>query len=380
MGLARAPGLKIASVAGARFATLMAKQRCMTGVLTMRWLGTRGARVWAPALMGLMLMFSAVAPGDSMRLASAKGDDVCPEPNDGFQAACYLGPGSDALGFISRADDVDAYRFEALDFNTAAHVEIADQPFGYQFVIANWNGEPVATSKTDGGREVADVSLPLPGSYYVFVQTKDGRFSDTQPYRVLTRMRYASTPDVVYRSDFRAGTGDENDSREMVDFTQSDGRLTIALKTQGSPKEPTSANWWLAGTPPYYTLSFDTRIVSGAEVGYRVLFNAPDSNNYRQKAYTLVFDTELRRVALSRWRDNEYVDVVKWQDAQGLAADGRVNRTVLRIGPDGLRVNVNGQDTLTFQEDMGEGFFAFGAISWGSPATVSFDNALVTTP
>src|SRR3954454_23384965 len=72
-------------------------------------------------------------------VAQAKGEDVCPEPNDDFQSACYLGPGSDALGFISHPDDIDAYRFEALDFNTTAHVEIVDQSALYQFVIAKWD-------------------------------------------------------------------------------------------------------------------------------------------------------------------------------------------------------------------------------------------------
>lgn len=44
--------------------------------------------------------------------AAARGDDVCPEENDLFQAACYLGAESDALGFISGREDVDGYRCE----------------------------------------------------------------------------------------------------------------------------------------------------------------------------------------------------------------------------------------------------------------------------
>src|SRR5919112_919563 len=84
---------------------------------------------------------SVVLSGGSPRSTLAKGEDVCPEPNNDFQAACFLGTGADALGFISSEDDIDAYRFEVYDFNSTAHVEIADQPVPYQFVVSDWNGD-----------------------------------------------------------------------------------------------------------------------------------------------------------------------------------------------------------------------------------------------
>jgi hypothetical protein len=57
-----------------------------------------------------------------------------------------------------------------------------------------------------------------------------------------------------------------------------------------------------------------------------------------------------------------------------------VNRTVARIDETGLHVNVNGENVLDWAGDVGEGRFAVGALSWGDPATVTFDNVLVTTP
>src|SRR5215207_11119819 len=57
-----------------------------------------------------------------------RGNDVCPEPNDSFQAACFLGKDAPALGFISTPKDIDAYRIEVYDFNTDVHVEMPQMP------------------------------------------------------------------------------------------------------------------------------------------------------------------------------------------------------------------------------------------------------------
>src|SRR5690242_28764 len=93
----------------------------------------------------------------------ALGQDVCPEPNDTFQAACYLGPGADASGFISNPNDIDAYRIEVLDFNTDVHVEL-QAPGPYKVELANWNGDVIASSNPGGPGQVIDTTVPIPGS------------------------------------------------------------------------------------------------------------------------------------------------------------------------------------------------------------------------
>src|SRR5690349_17019476 len=100
-----------------------------------------------------------------------RGQDVCPEPNDTFQAACFLGKDSDALGFISTPTDVDAYRIEVYDFNTDVHVEMPKMPAPYKVELANWNGDVIATSGRDGAGEVIDTTVDLPGAYYIFVHS-----------------------------------------------------------------------------------------------------------------------------------------------------------------------------------------------------------------
>ena len=74
-----------------------------------------------PIVFSLVVMFSV---GTILRPtpAVAKGDDVCAESNDAYQAACFLGTDSDALGFISSRDDTDAYRFEVRDFGATVRV------------------------------------------------------------------------------------------------------------------------------------------------------------------------------------------------------------------------------------------------------------------
>ena len=105
-------------------------------------------------------------------LAPVAQGDPCPEPNDTFQSACYLGPNSDAQGFISSGNDVDAYRIEVLDFNTDVHVEMPSMPAAYALYLANWNGDEIATSKPNGsGGAVIDATVDIPGAYYIFVHS-----------------------------------------------------------------------------------------------------------------------------------------------------------------------------------------------------------------
>ena len=100
---------------------------------------SRFARVTAAAVLAILPTLipptstpaAAAGPGlgsPAVFGPTAQGGDPCPEPNDSFQSACYLGPSSDARGFISTPNDVDAYRIEVLDFNTDIHVEMPSMP------------------------------------------------------------------------------------------------------------------------------------------------------------------------------------------------------------------------------------------------------------
>jgi len=58
-----------------------------------------------------------------------------------------------------------------------------------------------------------------------------------------------------------------------------------------------------------------------------------------------------------------------------------VNRTIIRCVGSEIRASINGQIFAQVRDEtFKEGLFGFGATTWGGPATVSFDNILVTTP
>ena len=80
------------------------------------------SRVASVAAAAALALIPTLAPAASVPASAyalppvnpvVRGQDVCPEPNDTFQAACFLGKDSDALGFISTPNDVDAYRIDS---------------------------------------------------------------------------------------------------------------------------------------------------------------------------------------------------------------------------------------------------------------------------
>jgi hypothetical protein len=118
------------------------------------------------------------------------GQDPCPEPNDEFQQACSLGPDTDTSGFISSPTDVDAYRFQALDFGVQTHIELASPTGPYAIALGDWDGRTLAISSDNNGQQAIDATLPMPGAYYLFVQSPTGQFSDTSPYHLAVHFTY----------------------------------------------------------------------------------------------------------------------------------------------------------------------------------------------
>ncbi|MFN8634672.1 MAG: hypothetical protein U0893_12515 [Chloroflexota bacterium] len=334
-------------------------------------------------LLALAVALSLFAPVRALPIAQAKGEDVCPEPNDDFQAACYLGPGADALGFISNPDDIDAYRFETFDFDTTSHVEIADQPVPYQFVVADWNGDEIGRSRSDGNREVADIPLKMPGSYYIFVQAKTGQFSDSAPYRILTRINYpGAAPAATYRGDFRAGSLDVDDtSRQTVDYIRSGGKLTIAGKVNGSRESWAGGTYWLDTTGDEFTITFDARVQSGKQAGYRLQFGGTGNTNDPFKdSFQLIVQTFTQQAVLGQYAGTEYKRLAGWQASPAIYKDNRVNRTTVDARNGNVRVVINGVEVLSWAGKVPAGRFAIGSSSWDDPAVISFDNVIATAP
>jgi hypothetical protein len=331
-----------------------------------------------------VVVASLARPGHA---APARAEDVCPEPNNTFQAACFLGAGSDALGFISRPDDTDAYRIEVLDFDVRLRVEL-DRPFPYRLEVADWNGEVIAGSM-DGAIETR---LGPPGIYYIFVDSPGGQSSDSRAYRIARRLNYpaAAIPTVLYTTEFRGGPGDvftdtgtNTSSDELGDYTIGAGRIEIAMKVGGTPEEPVAAKFFLPPEPPDpgpivtdFSMAADARVSDDVEGGYEILFRYQDSDNY----YALAVSAYDQQVALYVLVDGEHFDLVEWTQAPAVRKTG-VNRTIVRAIGSEIRVNVNGVEVLRAGDDtFSEGMVGYGAATWGAPATVNFDNIIVTTP
>jgi len=317
-------------------------------------------------------------------------DDPCPESNDTFQAACYLGTGGDAIGFISRPDDVDAYRFELRDFGTGVHLKLVDRPHPYRLSLVNYNGD-VLESDPDG--EIV-ARLELPGTYYVFVDSGTGQFDDGVPYVLNETATYATPPgpQVVYSHEFSRSSPDAFQDTGSRQFSNANGtytldpitnRFTFQLNAAASLDKPTSEQFVLLPDPPEpgpvvdtFTMAIDTRMVEPVDAGYTVLFRYVDSGNFYQVSVRL----GTRQISVGKVINGELNELTGLRSVPKLSQTG-VNRTVIRAAGTDIRVNVNGENVAQLQDaSLERGLVGFGAVTWAGPITTNFDNILVTVP
>ena len=338
---------------------------------------SRIARLALIAGLGVALVF---APSRSAPV-HALGQDACPEPNDSFQAACYLGPGAGALGFISSPGDVDAYRIEVLDFSTDVHVEISQLPAAYAIEVADWNGDIFATSATaPDGAEVVETTVPIPGAYYIFVHSRGGGYSDSAPYLISRSLTYpgAKIPDILFSDEIREGSTEATEGdTEFATHTARGGKYTIAMKIPGAPQNASQA-WWTGFGPMLtdFTLTVDARVTNGANAGPQVFFRHHDNRN----TYYVTVDTQDGQVGLSKQVDGTPTSG-GWVPTSAVNTGSGVNRIVIRCFEDDILVNVNGEDVFHVTDSsLRDGRIGIGGITWGDPAIVSFDNLIITTP
>jgi hypothetical protein len=310
--------------------------------------------------------------------AGAAGDDVCPEPNDTFQQACYLGTGSDALGFIASSGDVDAYRFEVRDFDTRVHLELADRPLPYRVHLANWNGDVIA----DGPDGQLDASLWVPGSYYAFVDSADGEANAGVPYRIVIGVDYgrADVPDVLYTREFRPGSDQRRtDPNPSGTIEQNAGKVVITMTAGGAMDDPRTSGIRFDPVLGDFTIVADSRVQAspGKNAGYSIIFRDDGNGNY----YRFQVDTSTRETQLLRVDGGHRTELTDWAENDAIDNSGGVNRTTIRCQGKDLRVDVNGTELVHVQDGAHpSGTVSLGATTWSDPITVDFDNLLVTTP
>src|SRR5581483_9733202 len=124
--------------------------------------------------LGLLLVLT---PLLGLAAPAAAQTDPCPEPNNGFKTACFVGPGTPVVqGVISSPDDVDAYRFEVNVPLAQVHIELGNLPADYDLHIFGGNAQLFTEATTSGlAPDVVDLVLPT-GIYFIFVNSAQGQF------------------------------------------------------------------------------------------------------------------------------------------------------------------------------------------------------------
>jgi hypothetical protein len=350
------------------------------------------------ALVVAMLLLSASSPGypldvSRVQAAYAQAPDACPEPNDTFQQACYLSPERplDAPSYLSSADDVDAYRFEIGDFGTLYAVDMPAGPAGYRVSIADWNGRVLASSAEPTDRHISAM-LPMPGSYYLFVDSPTGAFSTTEPYTLYARTGQRDTgytlPQTLFTTNFfdqQAG-GPSERVADGARITRANGAIGIDMLEGGGPRSLPQVSVLMtdqhgAVTAQDFTWTIDTRVVRGSdEFGFvlRLGFRVVDDRAYDQ----VVLDPQAGTIGIEQAEPNHVARaVIPLTASDAIDTTGGVNRVTIRaFGPEVL-VYVNGTRVLRADDvATAAGQFGIGLRVAGAPPSIRFDNVLITTP
>jgi hypothetical protein len=341
--------------------------------------------VWGVVLPALVL--AAAGAGS----ATANGADVCPEPNDALQAACNLGTGSDALGFISTPDDVDAYRVEAHDYGARVHLALPDRPHPYRLTLIDYDGDVLQS--TDGG--TIDTMVDLPGTYYALVNSATGESDETAPYRIELGIGYPMgvEPTVLYSEEYGIATHGEmitaeGDAREngfsddVGRYRYEGGHLSVQLTTPGSPDKASATVFSIIASddpPPTmadFTMTIDTQMMTSADAGYSVIFRTVDEDNH----YQVLVGLQDHEARLSKMVNHKLIALTPWISVPGVRETG-INRTIIRCVGTEIQASINGEPLpLIYDDTFSEGLVGFGAGTWGDPTTINFDNVLVTMP
>src|SRR4051812_15906897 len=105
----------------------------------------RRPAVWIVLAITVFLAGGQVGQAGRTALAepARQGEETCPEPNNSFQTACFITPNAQILGVLHAPDDVDAYRYEALDYGTHVQFALLDPPGPYRLNLADWTGSVI---------------------------------------------------------------------------------------------------------------------------------------------------------------------------------------------------------------------------------------------
>ena len=182
-------------------------------------------RLSAPIAVRALVVALMVAVLVPLHPTSARAQaDPCQEPNNGFNNACYIGAGAPTVqGFISRSNDVDAYRFEIQAPLAEVRIELGDLPADYDLHLFSGNAGILGESVNQG---LSPDTLELPlfrGIYFVFVNSAQGQAAADRPYTLSVAM----SPQVGERPGLSGDLCPEPNDGDNPACSLSPGRLAF---------------------------------------------------------------------------------------------------------------------------------------------------------
>jgi hypothetical protein len=325
-------------------------------------------------------------------------DDACPEQNGTYQQACLLPPNVGENSFLSSQDDVDFFRIEVLDFGVTANVELTQAPRPYRLTVRDWEGAQVAAAEllpNDDIKRTVQFKPKAPGSYYVLVDAlfaDDDAVSPTEPYTILYKPVYPGpTPKVIYSADFRQASREFAGSKEWGTYSTKDGKYQVELTNGGQPGSAAVAVAWWPDSYRDFTMVADVRLTAvGQDAGFAIGFRGlPHDANEKlrddqvdlRSAYMLLASTSTLQLELLKLVDDKPEVLVPWRAMRSLRTSDQINHVVIRsLGAQHI-ININGEEVLNLNDpSLQEGRLILGALSFGEPVTVIYDNLLVISP
>jgi hypothetical protein len=346
-----------------------------------------------PALVTVLALAMLLAPfpRDDARVLAA--DDACPEPNGEYQRSCLLPPNTPLSSVLSSPDDADYFRIEVLDFGVTVNVEMTQSPRPYRMTVRNWEAAPIAVADEDGQRTL-QFKAAAPGSYYVLVDPLyDGADAVTpEPYTLVYKPTYPGPiPKIAYAADFRQQSREFSGSKDWGNYSTKDGKYQVELLKGGNGAAAAVAAAWWPDSYADFTMVADIRLAAvGERAGFAIGFRGQphdageklrdDQIDFRN-AYMVMANTATLEVAFLRLVDDKAEMVMPWRAARSMRTSDQINHVVVRSTGSQHIVNINGEEVVKITDpSLTDGRLILGALSFGEPVTVLYDNLLVTTP
>jgi hypothetical protein len=371
-----------------------------------RWLSTLArpcARHGGFALMSVLALLALLLPLPPASLFATSGyaqanDDACAEDNSTYQKACLLPPNKATNSYLSSPDDEDYFRIEVLDFGVTVNLEMTQSPRPYRMTVQNWAGEPLAATVGLPNNDVErtlQFKPPAPGSYYLLVDALFGdadAVSPTEPYTLVYRPVYPGPiPKIAYAADFRQPSREFSGTKEWGNYSTAEGRYQVQLLKGGNGSTAAVAAAWWPDSYTDFTMVADVRLTAvGEQAGFAIGFRGQphdpgeqlrdDQSDFRN-AYMMLANTATLNMELFKIVDDKPELLVPRKPVRSMRTSDQINHVVVRAMGSQIIVNVNGEEVLNMTDpSLTDGRLILGALSFGEPVTVLYDNLLVTTP